>query len=576
MATAKVEIWKDCGFTEGTLEVPSSSTLTLPDATFTGLNISRDTLFSQFKVKRAYEDLYDCSYLRMTLDMNNGDDIVLYGWIDRTACGSDTANNPMTIIDWHVDYWRSFFSQAKFGSGIVTRRPATSSDPPQTHSYITNTANGSSQEILTTTDVSGYYWALVNVTVTDSSVGTTFFQTLCWPVNPTYPDNRLSVKYQTYEAVAPSYRETVQGTFDELLGLDPDAIYSAWLSPISPSTFTLSSGIFYLNSWRVKQVTSGSNTYGCFFPATNDPASTYTERSRSVSVRTTDTDTYIVCDMDNEPCYRFPYGLDVTTAYYRLVNADVSAYLAMRFVTASSTKVEAGADTLTCNIPLKSLAVSSNAYSSYVYSGEKEYDRSQMQIQRNLATTQAITSTMTGTASNAVMASLGNSKTSQNGKYMVNDAGRPIPTGGSAVSTSTKAGMSVGSAALLTMGTGLIGAGIDYWAQGVANDRLLMTTQRYKAAQASTLTLPGSGTDFIAYGNKPVIRCLTWDDYSKEQRQNSIDIYGVEVYEPSDYCKTLILKGGPLQIQNLTVTGSIPVGAKQYFRQRFADGVRIV
>ncbi len=577
MATAKVEIWKDCGYTEGTLEVPSSSSLSNPYATFTGLQISRETLFSQLKLKRAYEDLYDCSYLRITLDMNNGDDLVLYGWIDRTACGSDTAGSPMTVIDWHVDYWRTYFNSAKFGSGIVTRRPATSNDPPQVHSYITNTADGSTQSITTGNDDTSYYWAIVNVTTTDSSVGTTFYQTFCWMVNPNIPDTRYTAKYQTYEAQCPSYRETVTGQFDELLQLDPDAIYAAWLSPIAPSSFTVSSGYFYLDGWRVKQVTSGSNTYGCFFPVTSaSPSTVYAERSKGISVKTTDTDTFIVCDMDNEPCYQFPYGLNVTEVHYRIVNADVSAYMSLRFVTDDSKLAEAGSDTLTCNIPLKSLAVSSNAYSSYIYSGQQEYDRREMQIQRQLAATQAITSTLTGSTSNAVMASLGNSKTNQNGQYMLNSAGKPVPTGSGAVNTTTKAGMSTGTAAILTMGTGLVGAGLDYWSQGVANDRVMANTLRYKASQASTLTLPGSGTDFIGYGNKPVIRCLTWDSYSKQQRQASIDLYGVEVEEPNTYCKTLIMQGGPLQIQNLTVTGSIPSGAKQYFRQRFADGVRIV
>lgn len=570
MTTAKVEIWKDCGYTEGGLEVPSSTTLSNPDFTFTGLQISRETLFSQFKVKSAYELLYDCSYLRMTMDMNNGDDIVLYGWIDRTACGSDTANNPMTIIDWHVDYWRTYFNSAKFGSGLVTKRPASTNDPPQSYSFITNTSDGTTQSLTTGNDDTSYYWAIVNVTTTDSSVGTTFFQTFSWMVNPNIPDTRYTAKYQTYEAQCPSYRETVTGQFDELLNLDPDAIYSAWLSPVAPSTFTVSSGYFYMDGWRVKQVESGSNTYGCFFPVTSaSPSTVYSERSIGVSVKTTDTDTFIICDMDNEPCYQFPYGLNVTEAYYRIVNADVSAYLSYRFVTDGSTKAEAGSNTLTCNIPLKTIAVSTNAYSSYLYSGQQEYDRRQMQIQRQLSATQSITSTLGSSTNNVVLSSIGGEKKSTTTN--IDDAGLAT-----SASTMTKAGMSKGAAGLITAGTGLIGSAIDYWATGVANDRMMNATLRYKASQASTLTLPSSGTDYIGYGSKPKIRCLTWDTYSKQQRQNNIDIYGVEVNEPNTYCKTLISKGGPLQIQNLTVTGQIPVGAKQYFRQRFADGVRIV
>ena len=92
MATATVEIWRDTGFTEGSVEVPSK-TSSLPKATytFTDVNVPRDSLFSTVKLAHAYEDLYDCSYLRITLDMNNGNDVTIYGWIDTASCASDTS-----------------------------------------------------------------------------------------------------------------------------------------------------------------------------------------------------------------------------------------------------------------------------------------------------------------------------------------------------------------------------------------------------------------------------------------------------------------------------------------------------
>ena len=571
MTTAKVEIWKDCGFTEGCLECPSkTSSLSSPDYTFTGLNISRETLFSQFKVKKAYEDLYDCSYVRMTMDMNNGDDVVLYGWVDKVSCGSDTANNPMTMIDWHVDYWRTYLSKASFGSGTVTKRPQSSIDPPQEHSFITNTADGTSQSLMTTADDYAYYWAIINITTSDSGTGVTQFQTRCWPVNPNMPENRLTIQYQSTTAQCPSYYDTIIGRFDELLGLDPDAIYSAWFSPISPTAYALTSGVFTMANWKVAINESGTNTYGAFFPNPSNvgSSSTYSERSKSIAVQTNDTDTYVICDMDNEPVYQFPYGLNIVEAYYRIVNADTSAYISFRFVTDGSKLVEAGANTLTCNIPLKAIAVSSNAYSSYVYSGEKEFDRRQMQIQRTQAAVSSMTSMLGSTTNNVVMSSLGSSKSERIDNFGTENA--------RSVSTAKTGGMSMGTAALVTSGVGLAGTAIDYWSQGITNDRLLDATCKYKATQASTLTLPSSGTDFISYGNKPTIRCLTWDSYSKNQRNNNISLYGVTVEEPMTSCQSLINAGGPLRIQNLTVTGQMPVGAKQFFRDRFAKGVRIV
>jgi hypothetical protein len=42
-----------------------------------------------------------------------------------------------------------------------------------------------------------------------------------------------------------------------------------------------------------------------------------------------------------------------------------------------------------------------------------------------------------------------------------------------------------------------------------------------------------------------------------------------------EICNSLVKAGGPLQIANLIVMGDIPVQAKNYIANKFADGVRI-
>ena len=136
MATATVYIWRDTGFMEGAIEVPSkTSSLSTPNYTFKDLNLPVDSLFGSIKLKEPFADLYDCSYLRIVLDMNNGDDVSIYGWIDAVSCSSDTAGYPMTVISWHPDLWRTYLPKATFGKGLVTRRPYTSDCPPQAYPY---------------------------------------------------------------------------------------------------------------------------------------------------------------------------------------------------------------------------------------------------------------------------------------------------------------------------------------------------------------------------------------------------------------------------------------------------------
>lgn len=53
-------------------------------------------------------------------------------------------------------------------------------------------------------------------------------------------------------------------------------------------------------------------------------------------------------------------------------------------------------------------------------------------------------------------------------------------------------------------------------------------------------------------------------------------MYGAHVTEPMSSCQSLINTGGPLQIVNMTVGGSIPVEAKEYMKTMFANGVRLV
>ncbi len=567
MTTAKVEIWKDVGYTEGCLDAPSqTSSLPSPNATFNGLQISRETLFSQFKVRQAYEDLYDCSYVRMTMDMNNGDDVVLYGWIDKVSCSSDTPSSPVTTIDWHVDYWRSFLSKASFGSGTVTKRPESGTVPPQSYSNMTLLATDNRQSLLSAYGAPSMYWAYCNLTVgTDTKTVTT----LCWPVNIALPNGNYHIRFGTVDyGVAPSFNQTMEGAFDEGFGIDPDAIYGCWLSPVPPAPPTISveslTTYVSMSPWGTYKGTS----YTAFKPFTSaDVTETdyYPDHTISVTARTTDTSTFIVTDFDGEPTFNLPWGVPVTSCSVRTVNADTSMYLSFRFKTASSELLDAGADSLSCSIPLKSIAMSSNAKSSYVYSGQQEYDREQMNIQRQQALVSSLTGTMTGTTSNVVMAGLGDRR---HKTYLADN--KPE------VMFKEMRGLGMATAGAVTAGAGIAGASIDYLATGYFNDSIMDSTMKYKSAQTSTLTLPGSGADWVHNGRKPMLVEMAWDDYSIQQRQADMDLYGISVNEPMTSCQALIDAGGPLRINNLTVTGKIPVGAKTYFRERFANGVRIV
>lgn len=578
MTSATISLWKDCGYTEGSFIVPSQSDiLPTPDYTFTLQAIPRDTLFTGFSVKEAFSELYDCSYLKVSYDFNNGENITVYGWIDAVSYISDTASSANTYVKWHVDLWRTYLSKAHFGTGTVLRRLPNNDDPPQSYPFKWSTVTNDKQNLVSVSDAN-IYWAFLNMTTKGVTT------TLCWPCNITSTNLRYKIDVSGTSVSAPSYHQTITGLFDEVLAIDPVAIYGVWLSPIPPAPYSVSnvdtSKVVTMEPWGLYS----SSTGGAFQAVRADisKADFYPESWVSINAKTSDYEQCIVTDLDSQPVLMLPWGIQAMFCYYRIINSDVSMYISFRFITKDSQTLDSATNGLECTIPLKTLPLSENARSSYIYSGQQEYDRRNMELQRRQAFINSITSTMGSTTTNAVMASLGNSKTSQ-GVYtdvpvMSGNASNPTQVGSltGELGAKTNAGMGIGKASVLTAGVGVLGAGIDYYSAMVFNDKSMNATLDYMGMKTGSMILPSSGMDWILHGRMPMIVKLRWDDYSIQQRENDLLTYGAHVQETYESCQSLIDAGGPLQINNLNVRGAIPVQAKNYFRRRFSDGVKIV
>ena len=142
--------------------------------------------------------------------------------------------------------------------------------------------------------------------------------------------------------------------------------------------------------------------------------------------------------------------------------------------------------------------------------------------------------------------------------------------------------MGIAGGALLGAVGGLLGGaisteGIYNYEKNTYNDRIQRIGDYATSHQASVQRITGSGTDFCVtpYKGMTLIK-MENDDYSVLQREHDLTLYGCTVSEPTTSCQSLIQAGGPLQIDNLIVTGDIPSHAKAYLRDRFAKGVRII
>ena len=126
------------------------------------------------------------------------------------------------------------------------------------------------------------------------------------------------------------------------------------------------------------------------------------------------------------------------------------------------------------------------------------------------------------------------------------------------------AGMS-GIGLATTVGSSLISMGM----QDPANVKA-------HAAQTNNLALLGTGFDPFNYGQPITAVTMMPDAYSRNQREQDLAINGAKVSEPRQDITSLIDAGGPLQIMNPVIKGSIPTPAKEYIKQRLESGVRII
>lgn len=553
----QIRLWYDTGFTEGCTEVPKiNGSLPTPSLTYdASFTPSTSDIFSRLKLRVPYTTLMNCSYLAISLDMNNGTDKVFYGWIDKVNIISDTESNPLTEILWHVDLWRTYISSVTVGSGMVNRRPLLTNDsvPPQSYPYryisvsgepiYLNDWNGAVANdrwtvIFTynynyksyTTDEQGVEHLDINFT--SSGIGS-------FPVSRAHPDTRQKVE----DYNAPSLFEVMDGTWDELIGLDPESVKGVFLIP----TTNVVSG--YLTSpFQITQPQTATCGFykadGLAMGTLGAPAMTLTS-----PLMTDDVNTYYITGFDGEIIGSLPWGMSVSEIEYTIIVESSSAYIQLRCSDENS-HVEG-----TCfTIPLPTLELSSNAWSSYVYSGARSADISQRQLEAEQSRESTYLSTLTGVGSSITNAGM-----------MGALAGGPIGAIGSAA-----------AGGVSTIISGTIGAEMNYNLATKYNDMFQEITDYRKARQTNGLLMSGVGFNCLCTGRRPAIFKAVKDPYSVEQRANDISLYGVHVSEPRSSCQSLLLAGGPLQITNAVVTGSVPVEAKQHIRQRLAQGVRMI
>lgn len=280
--------------------------------------------------------------------------------------------------------------------------------------------------------------------------------------------------------------------------------------------------------------------YGALYTKTNR----FAEYSASLgsTIRTTDTEQFIVTDLDGSIVASVPWGFELRDYTFRCVISATSGYVQFRFDNLNSS-----AEGLQFTIPLPTLDITSNSWSAYLYSGRRDYDIEQRKIARDQAMVEGVIKSVTGGYQSGLIGGL-------------------------------KEDMSLAGAGLvgaIGAGAGVAGSAIGYKLSEYYGDKLQGMSDQLQSKQLDSITTGGNGPDWLYYGRPYQIRSMVPDDYSLARFNKDVSLNGISVSEPVEDCTALIRESGPLMIENLVVRGNIPVEAKQYIKDKLNNGVRL-
>lgn len=577
-AITKIELWKDVGFIDGAVEIPNLSAADPVNPDFTieptyPIIPSKERMFSEFKLKEYFSELMTCSYMRITYLIKNSLGIdtpkIFYGWITDVVLTSD-AELPVTTISWHIDEWRTWKSAVTFGSGHIKRRPFVDLDstPIQNYGYRYLHKGTAQTDIDPLCDIyfvysgnppqqeSMIWWIIFSYNKTTSTnPPETSIEYGAIPVLINMNEDQLG-SYLSYLNVyfkatndqtvyqALSIRSVLKGLFDEKYGIAPSAINGVWLSPelFSNSIIHGSGGqgnplSLDIPSSLIQPSTKDSNFAYVVLRDREYILEHSTDYLFSSTNKSSETEYLVVTDFEGAKVLDLPYGMDVHQYDKYLMIEPDSAYMVFSFKDGLYGRTEG----TTATIPLPQLPVNENAFSEYSYSGQLDYDREMRTVQSNA---NAWKSSASGAGSGAMMGAFG-------------------PQG-----------------LLLGVAGGVAGGLISYGVERLyQNDEEQGLMERLKANQIPGLLM---GSNVLAATHTrfgPAVIRIYPDDYSLGQIANTRAQFGVSVDELSPSVDTLIRTSSPTgyyNIQNLIVSGDIPVSAKRWIRNKFASGVRLI
>ena len=242
-----------------------------------------------------------------------------------------------------------------------------------------------------------------------------------------------------------------------------------------------------------------------------------------------------------------PWGIETDHVTSRLDISTSGASIFLEFtIIIGGQNVHQHAMGMEIQMPLIAAPITSNALSSYVYSGQQEYDKQIAFIQQQ----QNLKSGVANSGNSAMGGLIGGAM-----------AGGPI-------------GAAVGAVAGFALGTA--GAFVNQTIQQEADAKSQAATEKLLSNQAANVIAPGGGPGWYqnGTGNWKIVKLVRDSQSASELSDDQTERGFITDAWVSD-CSSLIASGGPLRIEGLEVKGDISARGRREISALFARGVHI-
>ena len=549
MIISNLELYDNLHYTEGSMVKPPIGhdlSGVISRAHFSNVVVKRDAMFSEINVPGNFLVLSNVSYLAAKFEDNYGWDGTYYGWVDDVQPVSDS-DAPVTRIRWHVDPWRTFAHKAVYASGIVTRsfRPNVNIPQPYNPAYwrITNVTS----LILGFPNYTNMAW--VHVQYVKEEGTTTVLETISFPVNRNGEGLNLRIPSDVGSAfsITPSLFVVASGRLEEALELPASSIVGAYMSLIPPVTYTGTGAMtdpIEVTSEGVSTALIGD------YAVIRCPKASYPmiDTGWHYAVKADDTHRVIMTGYYGERLFEMPWGMEMDSIHLRTIIGGTTAYT---FVSLGNPKLKT-AEGMVFQVPMCPITITSNSWSEYVYSGQRDAEIEQRRIQADLSLHQSNLSA----ATNAVNSLIGGAVGGAMAGGAVGAVGGAVLSGVTSYATSRYAAESTYQ-----------------YMTGPYNDAMVNMSDALQSRQVDNIILGGTGSDIAYSGFDITMSVLTYDVDSLAIRNDDIALYGYHTKEATTDCTHAVLSGEATRILNLDVSGEIPLYARNYIRNAYAQGV---